>query len=146
MGRELKALLKAGHDLMKAKQLRQAAEYFAAKEGPCFCCDGLICDECRASILAKAWLADHPADEDEPATPTWMEDDLGIGDSFNFRMEKRYELCNGVRVMFFACEGPRLWRSELWVGNKSLRKDLSRGDVRRLLAALGIDLKQPGAE
>jgi len=44
------------------------------------------------SELAKVWLAEHPADDSERATPEWVVECLGINDSFHFQNEKCYKL------------------------------------------------------
>lgn len=95
-------------------------------------------EDSAAERIAKVWLAENQTDDGELIKPEWLEE-LGFGDSFNFTYEKRYELCDGVRVMFFACQAPKRWRSELWVGKKITPTELTRGQVRRLCKALGVE-------
>lgn len=91
--------------------------------------------------LAEAYLAEHPADDDEPAMPEWLES-LGYADTLGMRYERRFEMCNGIRIVCFASEHPKRWASEIWVGNGACyaKQDPTRRDVRRLLAALGIEV------
>ena len=99
--------------------------------------------EIAGYYLADAYLAEYPADDGQLAMPQWMEE-IGLGESSFGRTERRFEIVSGVRIIFFACEGPKCWRSELWVGSKVtvLKEDLTRGDVRRLCKALGVTLKE----
>lgn len=91
--------------------------------------------------VSQAYLAEHREDDGELVTPDFMWE-IGIGDSAFAKDSKRFELCPGVRVMFFACQGPKCWNAEVWVGDAT-RKILNptRGQVRRLASALGIELK-----
>ena len=86
----------------------------------------------------KAAQARVEADDDERASPDWIEKAFDIGDSFtSFRDQKRYEFCEGVRVIFSACQWPEKWHGVLWIC-KVQRDNPTRGDVRRLCKLLGL--------
>jgi hypothetical protein len=95
----------------------------------------------NGAALAKAYLAEHPADDEEPVTPDMMLE-WGFGDSIYYRSEKRFEICDSVRVMFEACEGPKCWKASVWIGRYTTIDNPTCGDVRRLARALGVTLKE----
>lgn len=87
-----------------------------------------------AQSLVKIILADHPADEDEPVTEAWLisigfvRHETGVGcwniylDGMNF--------CGHRKQWAWPTVGP--WKN----GPRT------RGEVRRICAALGIQLKE----
>ena len=121
---------------MNTNDLRAAAERLL--EGGC-CGNMAHPVDHDAMAVARGYLAEHPADDDERASPDWIER-LGIKDSFNFQNEKCYKLYSGINVMFSARPWPERWQGFLWVGGKK-GDNPTRGDVRRLAAALGLELK-----
>ena len=92
-------------------------------------------DDTAAGRLAKAYLADHPADDDEPVTEEWLcsvgakKDDVSV--FFPSPIQ-------GVPAIEFSKE-------QAWLTNEDYAgveiKLKTRGDVRRLCAALGIEMK-----
>ena len=98
------------------------------------------CHECEMEIF-RQWLSEHQADDGEPITPNDMYR-YGFGDSARGKDEKRFEICPGVRVLFWACEGPKCWNGSIWIGANKNIDNPTRGDVRRLCAALGVPLKE----
>lgn len=93
----------------------------------------------RAVELARAYLAEHPADEDEPADILWMAGLLQEA-AGNFRYQRQFVIRGPVYVHVAACEGG--WRYELWCRDEKIKDAPTRGDVRRLCLALGIPLKE----
>lgn len=83
--------------------------------------------------IADAYLAEHPADDDEPITNEWL---TSFGRHFEF---------NGHELAINSDGGVELWTH--W-GGESVVIDLcdvaTRGDVRRLLRGLGIKLPEKG--
>lgn len=93
-------------------------------------------------VLKDAYLAEHPADDDEPVTEEWLRSVFGgkptgvIGWNFS--------------VYFYATQSPELiyeYGQEAdyfyQYGNASLPECKTRGDVRRLCMDLGIQLNEP---
>lgn len=84
-----------------------------------------------AIILADAYLAEHPVDEDELATVEWMES-IGFVKThpfaWRFGQKERLYFHHDANITQFGVEGA------------FHRKDPNRGDVRQLCKALGIDL------
>lgn len=80
--------------------------------------------------VAAAYLAEHPADDAEPVTGTWLF-------SLGFRPAWGHPYCfnaNGIDVRCTADELALATRTdELWTHERP-----TRGHVRRLLLALGI--------
>jgi hypothetical protein len=119
------------------------------------------------AILAYAYLAEHPADDSEPIDGCWLR---GVGftnksDNIEqfienewFSGEHRIEiqpedgdyLGEEMRIMIYSkpvwvCEVRN--RSHGWDESIAVGGDLkTRGDVRRLAAALGIALKEGGGK
>jgi hypothetical protein len=90
-----------------------------------------------AVVLAHAYLADHPADEDEPVTEDWLRSiGLKLRMGFGFPVTKTMSLWdsrNGWGLYFHGGLGDSA------EGETKIAKVATRGQVRRLLAALGID-------
>lgn len=97
----------------------------------------------HAWVLVKAHLAEHPADSDEPVTLEWLTDHAGFVRPDPTYSRRVYLVCNNVRLHLFPWALG--WAAEV---RQKLDGDASdivsllgvlttRGDVRRLLAALG---------
>lgn len=87
-------------------------------------------EDVDAGILAEAYLAEHPADDDEPLSQEWLSSvSRGVFGKVAF---VSYELLDDASV----------WRmlgdDRGWYLFTSVK---TRGDVRRLCRALGIELK-----
>lgn len=87
-------------------------------------------------ILARAYLAEHPADDGEAVTAEWLEV-VGLSDAI--------ELPEQFGIQFYPDGYAGLWY--YYGPGKDLRIECkTRGDVRRLCKALGIELKESGDE
>lgn len=88
------------------------------------------------AAVAAAWLAEHPADDAEPVTEEWLR---SVG--FSSRPNNRW-------LQIRTPQGGRLdcWMaSPLWeFHDEAVAIPQTRGDVRRLCTALGIDLAPSG--
>ena len=81
-----------------------------------------------AKKLAEAYLAEHPADDDEPATDDWQ---MSIGLSEDRVMVEWDGLCGAVIT----------WIDGIDLSSTKVEWN-TRRDVRRLLAALGIEMRK----
>lgn len=94
-------------------------------------------------LVADAYLADMDLRQREaeeralPVTPDTMWE-FGYGDGAYSRDAKRFEICDSIRLMFFACEGPQRWNGQLWIGKYKQIENPTRGQVLDLLKALGV--------
>lgn len=79
-------------------------------------------------LIAKAYLAEHPADNDEPITDSWLRK-IGFQD-----METGLESQDHVVIV-------NAWGMDFTVCNGKPKPE-TRGDVRRLAKALGLELKE----
>lgn len=90
------------------------------------------------SIVADAYLAEHPDDEDMPVTIGWCEtfwEDSSWGSD-----EKRYLLCESLSIRFVACVGG--WSKPMLVlGDWTTDATPTRGNVRRFCEAMLIPLE-----
>lgn len=103
-------------------------------------------DECLNDIWIAAQIAlrEHPADDDETVTESWVCESFAFGDTSYANNQKRYVIFgDGLRLIAFATHGPKCWDWSLWCGKMKVKDDPTRGDVRRLCRALGIELKEP---
>lgn len=83
--------------------------------------------------VCRAWLADHPADEDTLIDAKWLEQCGWYNDPMWgwTHSEQR----------FYLDPEPSGW--DVWCSTYTLGTITTRGDLRRLCAALGIELKEP---
>ena len=94
----------------------------------------------RACMLAESYLAEHPADDAEPVTEEWLlsvgfkraEDDpvILVLPSTDTGRAMTYVTIEPCELRLEADDG-----GSIWIGERT------RGDVRRLCTALGIELK-----
>lgn len=93
--------------------------------------------ELDALELANAYLAEHPADEDEPVTEEWLRA-IGFNDDKEF---PGYVIllteCGYIECIGF--DGGVEW---MLFGNELNPGPQTRGQVRLLCRALGIELKE----
>lgn len=121
-----------------SEELRSAAERILYSptlhlgDGP-----GVACIRPEDAVaLAEAYLAEHPADDGEPVTAEWLEsigfyrDGVHPDDPFTCRESSIY--------LSPKYDDEKLW--VVFVEVYELGKSKTRGDVRRLLAALGIEV------
>lgn len=100
-----------------------------------------VCRYSDMETLANAYLAEHPADDDEPVTEEWWDNTLGGRhvciqySNFGLWLDTRY---GNVKVELYA-ESAAL-DSDCFV--LTLLVKPTRGDVRRLCRALGIEPKE----
>jgi len=108
--------------------LRQAAEMIIATGTDKDWFDTI---DAGALRLADAWLAEHPADNDDPATAEWMLTLPGAKRIDAFAVEVagdgwRISLLHGQAGEFWFAQGRGIWPG----------RPVTRGMVRRLMAAL----------
>lgn len=117
----------------------------------------------RIQAVARAYLADHPADDVEPVTAEWLES-LGFVDTDENTLLARNRWLSepdlisgqvGQELRFVAVNGDKNggvkdWSVEIRTAGKTWGKgqavfypNTTRGHVRRLCTALGIPLTQP---
>jgi hypothetical protein len=123
-------------------ELKAAAERLRRGFNHAHCPDH--CGDCNdARTLADAYLAEHPADDDEPISEEWsdkiaarcwtdgtdQEWKLGIGDTGHEAFLLLAKRENGI---FWA----------MYMGGVKLQMIVTRADVRRLCSALGIALRE----
>ena len=78
-------------------------------------------------VLAQAYIAEHPADDDEPVTDEWLDSVFGTDDSLCTEWHDEW----GEKIT---------WLDKF--GLVSIPMPKTRGDVRRLCRALGIELNE----
>jgi hypothetical protein len=90
-------------------------------------------DDWSMMQVARAYLAEHPADEDEPVTAEWLQSmgwaEFGLGIASQrglFRSRLRFAFDLGVTLCM--------------PGIESEGHQMTRGELRRLCAALGVPL------
>lgn len=123
-------------------ELRAAAERLARDADPGRMADlgeSDLFDRLRdGAAVAAAWLAEHKADDAELVTKEWL---LAVGfasDGSHFRLSGWGPDRNGTVQVY-------RWASEWFVNGSRIRSQPTRGDVRRLAKALGVELKEGGA-
>lgn len=94
-------------------------------------------------ILADAWLAEHPAGDQEPIDGTFLQS-IGFTRPQSPASQERYSAgawINGYDPILF--DRPMLKRKtfDVFVYGRFVSHIKTRGDVRRLLTALGIEGK-----
>ena len=144
---------------MKDAELRAAAGRLRGIEGPTFHGVGgkrhiSEREYADAVTLAIAYLAEHPVDDDEPVTPEWLATNgfhrqQQPASSNIFGSDKCVPAAGSV-LPIVAIEFPRRNSREVpiwavWVYGYERNQNFcpTRGDVRRLCKALGIELKSP---
>lgn len=94
--------------------------------------------------LARAYLAEHPPDDGEAATVTWLESEFpDLDNSSGSPYQRRYEFWGGTRIIAKACQGG-FEPFELWTGSADRFKSraATRRDVRQLMRLLGVEGKE----
>jgi hypothetical protein len=124
--------------MSKSEELRAAAKLLVAKESIANRYD-------NAGVrLAKAYLAEHPVDEDEPVTREWL---LSVGFREIGAECKQMVICLGPGACnwlsidedgYVSVQADGAGQGRLAIGSLKAR---TRSDVRRLCAALGISVK-----
>lgn len=123
--------------------LRAAAENVQSRSG-LYDIENIIRREQGALTLARAYLAEHPADDDLPADSDWLTS--VIGESLRDDEVKAWQR---FRVLF-SVSGDGHDDSEVGIISTCLGKrvgqlsNLTRGEVRRLCKLLNIPLKGAG--
>jgi hypothetical protein len=120
-------------------ELREAAERVRTGFTYYQCPDSW--QECNdARLIAEAWIAEHPADDDEPITEEWLEQlAFTHNDSWYFRSPAQTSMQADVTLI-------------RWSGGWSVKVSdrftsvltanvKTRGDLRLLAKALGIGLE-----
>lgn len=116
--------------------LRAAAERFLPGDSY----NSIAQADTDAYLLANAYLAEHPADDDEPVIVDWMDataPDLGVC----HQTHKSYRLAPSIRLVAQPFVGGWL-PCELWIGggDSLTSRKVTRRDVRQLLRSLGGSL------
>jgi hypothetical protein len=147
-------------------ELRAAAERCRGLEGPGWVDTENASAECVADllVLARAWMAEHPADDAEPVTADWLEatgwerHDARPGWRRWKRVVcvQRHDPLSGATTHWLDIHEPQTgadgsvwWPINFWQQHESDEKPegvawlswvdhTTRGHVRRLLAALGL--------
>ena len=93
--------------------------------------------------VCRDWLTDHPSDDDEPVTEEWLE----LNATAYHGPIRQYSFGNisSLRVLFWPSHELRYesgWFVEAGPEMKPIADQRTRGDVRRLCRALGIELKE----
>jgi hypothetical protein len=115
--------------MMTAKEIRMCAvqaERFLLDRG-----DPLAGDDWAMMQVVRAYLAEHPADDDEPATCSWWESVSG-GKVW----------CDSIAITGGGAGGPVY---TLWINDKPFIANPTRGQVRIVCRARGIALRQSEA-
>lgn len=106
------------------------------------------------NMLVRAYLAEHPADDDEPVTVEWLASIsrqppivTAIGNCYRFSIDSDRGLCVWGRAcgVGYTVTLRTVRRSESghrMTSFSDLRDVYYRGDIRRLCAALGIPLTE----
>lgn len=108
-----------------------AAMYWDVDEGPT-----------DAKALAAAYLAEHPADEEEPITGPWSESVAGEVDRSDPEIAVYYHRCQHLCVSWMLDDGI-VYVKQMGTGLKIAVPCATRGQLRRLCAALGGPLTEP---
>lgn len=105
----------------------------------------------RASALARAYLAEHPADDGDPVTADWLDSltrDKESGIHWRLSDGPRAAGVVAVEVVlrpsYCTVEVCGRLLCEWWPGaDDAERRQYTRGRLRRLCAALGVPLTDP---
>lgn len=137
---------------MTTDELRAAADRCRGLEGPGWVDVENAPPECVADLLtlARGWLAEHPADDSEPVTMTWLESvgfyrPMQVAAGALMATEACVEGGNATRLPVVGVEFPRgrrpdvvpVWRVWVYGHPRDFSYCPTRGHVRRLLQALG---------
>lgn len=90
--------------------------------------------------IVANYLATVRADDDEPVTVEWVDAETNL-DNSGHTYQRRYEIVSSIRLIAEACPGG-FKPCELWIGggDSFTRRSVTRGQVRSLLRALGIEV------
>lgn len=92
------------------------------------------------SAIVYAYLAEHPADDETPLDESWIK---SICDEFGEDGAIVQDYSLNVAICFINTHDPKVWCAELGERQYPWPHDLhTRGQLRRLCAALGIALYQ----
>lgn len=94
-----------------------------------------------SDIVVQYILATVHEDDDEPVTVEWFDPLSTTGNQSTTRYLRIYEIIPSVRLVAEAKAGG-FHPCELWIGSEAAftRRKVTRGQVRRLLSALGIEV------
>ncbi len=92
------------------------------------------------ALLAAAWLREHPADEDEPVTDEWLES-VGFTNDID-GCGRVWESGEGLVSLYVMIGLNCLVECASKDEAVFVPETETRGDVRRLCSALGINLKE----
>ncbi len=130
---------------MTTQELRAAAERLASEDASAYPRHGNAYALTDAVALARAWLAEHPADDEEPISQSWLLASGWAKVDYSWAGQVQcFEIANwgihwiegGWGLFYLTADG--FDGSETWLSHMN-----TRGCVRRLCAALEIELKEP---
>ncbi len=90
----------------------------------------------KAVMLARAYLAEHPADEGEPVTEDWLR--LGGWELMDSLSSWWWHRISAGVTLHWHDHGVELLVGSSATGWHRVTEHATRGHVRRLLAALGV--------
>jgi hypothetical protein len=131
---------------MAPKELREAAErYRTANYPPAgaeWCDHWMPIQEAKdMRTLADAYLTTVPADDAEPAGMEWFK---SLGAEYNWG---RWRIDGPIDMQLAEYDGPEGKWLQLSVAHRNdefdIKADPTKGDVRRLISALGIEVNKP---
>ena len=97
----------------------------------------------EAYQLAAAWLAEHPADDDNPVDEAWLRSvgfDRHLGSWFSPTSKRPGPACRVSCAPEFGCDA---WSVQNDGGIAEIPPLETRGLCRRLCASLGIPMNEP---
>ena len=116
-------------------ELRAAAEYINANIGLAVAYPHLARLITAASELACEILASHPADDGEPIDEAWLRE-TGLPEDED---TGNFHVTDYQQEVWLEMEGDSLWAVSRDGYLSELSKDITRGQLRRLIAALKGD-------
>ena len=129
---------------MTTDEVKQARERLRGNEDLWIEYGGQHDDLDALLYLAHNDLAEHPADDDEPVTVEWL--DALFTRSCKTHSHPNWRASGESRHGFrFVFHDSVLHVGVIFNGTTGIATCKTRGDVRRLCRALGIELKQPEA-
>lgn len=124
-------------------ELRAAAERYRTNDYEFDAAGAATAFQNDAYLLAEAYFAERPADDEEPVTREKLKG-LSV-EQFHEALMWSYDFGGGLSVMGVDDDPPETWK---WTLNTrpnqyaDIKNPQTCGDVRRLFAALGVELNE----
>lgn len=100
--------------------------------------------KCDEDVLVDAYLAEHHADEDWPLTLDWAEKTIGPHQVLVYGdwcwVLGMADVGSSATLIHRHNETGEFWA--MYMGGLKLQMMVNRGDLRRLMAAIGVPLKE----